>query len=76
MQLKRLRVSTLLETRDGTPSNKDARLTNCIIEADGQELNLLKRPGFTTNASFTAGIGNGATVIQTPDGGTGRGQGG
>ena len=67
---RRLRMSTLLETRDGIPSNKDARLTNCILEQDGRELNLIKRPGFTLDSSPATGIGYGATVIQTPDGGS------
>lgn len=63
-------MSTLLETRDGIPSNKDARLTNCILEQDGRELNLIKRPGFTLDSSPATGIGYGATVIQAPDGGS------
>ncbi len=58
---RRLRMSTLLETRDGVPANKDSRLTNCILEMDGSELNVIKRPGFTSYTTPTSGIGYGAT---------------
>lgn len=65
---RRVKVSTLLQTRDGTPANKDARLTNCIIEQDGEDLNCLKRPGYAAYTSPATGTGGGATMIQDSSG--------
>src|SRR5512146_2138846 len=65
---RRLRMSQLLQTRDGTPANKDARLTNCILEKNGNELDVLKRPGFALSSTPATGVGAGATVIKDANG--------
>lgn len=52
----------MLETRDGTPANKDARMTNVILEAHASEPAFIKRAGY---ASALTGTGSpyGATAI-------------
>ncbi len=67
-QPMRIRMNTLLGTRDGIPSNKDARLTNVLVEQNGNELDVLKRPGFTSYASPATGSGGGATAITDANG--------
>ncbi len=64
----RIRMSTLLGTRDGVPSNKDAKLTNVLVEQNGNELDVMKRPGYIAYASPATGTGQGATAITDPTG--------
>lgn len=57
----------MLETRDGTPSNKDARMTNVLLEAHGTEAAFIKRTGFA-KALSALGTPYGATAFTDSNG--------
>lgn len=65
---RRLRASGLIETRDGTPANKDSRLYNAILEPNGEEVDFLKRTGYSSLFSPATGIGQGAILSNTANG--------
>lgn len=68
---RRLSPADLLGIRDGSPANKDSRMTNCLMETNSGTLEIIKRPGYQLGvAPGTLGTGYGATSI--PDGAGGQ----
>ena len=65
---KRIYPADMLGIRSGSVPDKDARLTNCIIEINGKELEILKRPGYTALTTSAYGPGLGATPIKDSNG--------
>ena len=62
VEVKRLRYGDLFITRDGSVPNKDARLTNCLVEAVNGDPQIVGRTGFATYTSVATGVGHGMTV--------------
>jgi len=67
-RVKRIYPADMLGIRDASIPNKDARMTNAIVEINGKELEILKRPGYETLTSTSDGVGLGATPIDDPNG--------
>lgn len=64
-----LKFSTFLQTRDGTSTSKDARITNLIVEPISEdETHFLKRPGYSIfdGTGWASQSALGATTL--PDG--------
>ena len=69
MAATKLPFTTRLQTRDGSSTTKDARITNLLIEQVGEdEIHFIKRPGFSLfdGTAWSAAAALGSTT--TPDG--------
>ena len=66
-KVSRLKVLDFMMIRDGAVPNKDARLTNCMMEDMNGSPQILKRPGYvlhtSTATSTTTGTGHGMSVL-------------